>query len=49
MPTSGKAAASTALPHPPNTNQSVPMNSAVSLEVIVGFLVVEEGTACAAD
>jgi hypothetical protein len=28
MPTSGKAAARTALPHPPRTNQNVPMNSA---------------------
>src|SRR5690606_30780375 len=29
MPTLGKAAASTALPQPPNTNQKVPRNSAV--------------------
>jgi hypothetical protein len=28
MPTPGKAAASTALPQPPNTSQKVPMNSA---------------------
>ena len=28
MPTSGKAAASTALPQPPSTSQNVPMNSA---------------------
>jgi hypothetical protein len=28
MPTSGKAAASTALPQPPNTSQKVPMPSA---------------------
>jgi hypothetical protein len=28
MPTSGKVAASTALPHPPSTSQKVPMNSA---------------------
>src|SRR3954469_2936781 len=28
MPTSGKAAASTALPQPPNTSQNVPSNSA---------------------
>ena len=28
MPTSGKAAASTALPQPPSTSQKVPMNSA---------------------
>src|SRR5688572_27677651 len=31
MPTSGNAAASTALPHPPRTSQNVPMNSADSL------------------
>src|SRR5688572_13325361 len=31
MPTSGKAAASTALPQPPRTNQNVPSASAVSL------------------
>src|SRR5215213_5485878 len=31
MPTSGKAAANTALPQPPRTNQSVPRNSAVIL------------------
>src|SRR5215510_11791411 len=30
MPTAGKAAASTALPQPPITSQSVPRNSAVS-------------------
>src|SRR6185295_6380952 len=30
MPTSGKAAARTALPQPPSTNQNVPMNSAAS-------------------
>src|SRR5208282_2274315 len=28
MPTLGKAAARTALPHPPSTNQNVPKNSA---------------------
>jgi hypothetical protein len=28
IPTSGNAADNTALPHPPNTNQNVPMNSA---------------------
>jgi len=28
MPTSGNEAPKTALPHPPNTNQNVPMNSA---------------------
>src|SRR3954462_6345808 len=32
MPTFGKAAASTALPHPPSTSQNVPMNSADSFE-----------------
>src|SRR5215211_2599016 len=31
MPTSGKAAANTALPQPPRTNQRVPRNSAVIL------------------
>src|SRR5580765_7986674 len=30
MPTLGKAAAKTALPHPPNTNHKVPINSAPS-------------------
>src|SRR6188768_4053845 len=30
IPTSGKAAASTALPQPPRTSQKVPMNSAES-------------------
>jgi hypothetical protein len=45
IPTSGKVAASTALPHPPNTSQSVPMNSAISLETIRGFLEVQEGDA----
>src|SRR5688572_15848077 len=30
MPTSGKVAASTALPQPPRTSQNVPMNSAES-------------------
>lgn len=29
MPTFGKPAASTALPHPPKTSHKVPMNSAV--------------------
>ena len=28
IPTLGNAAANTALPHPPNTNQKVPINSA---------------------
>ena len=31
MPTLGKAAASTALPHPPRTSQNVPIDSAASL------------------
>src|SRR4051812_38174558 len=31
MPTCGKPAASTALPHPPNTSQNVPKASAASL------------------
>jgi hypothetical protein len=30
IPTFGKAAANTALPQPPNTNQNVPKNSAPS-------------------
>src|SRR5262245_29665142 len=30
IPTFGNAAASTALPHPPNTSQNVPRNSAVA-------------------
>src|SRR5271165_2124262 len=33
----GKAAASTALPHPPNTSQKVPKNSAVArLPIVIG-------------
>ena len=32
MPTSGKAAARTALPQPPRTSQNVPINSAESFE-----------------
>ncbi|PYQ24332.1 MAG: sodium:proton antiporter [Acidobacteria bacterium] len=35
MPTWGKAAARTALPHPPSTSQAVPMNSAAALLVMV--------------
>ena len=35
IPSSGNAAASTALPHPPNTNQNVPTNSAVRRCVIL--------------
>src|SRR5512146_1456226 len=31
MPNDGKAAARTALPHPPNTSQNVPKNSATAL------------------
>jgi hypothetical protein len=31
MPTLGKAAASTALPQPPNVSQNVPIHSAVAL------------------
>src|SRR6201996_7522157 len=34
MPKAGKAAASTAEPHPPKTSQAVPMNSAASLRVM---------------
>src|ERR1700677_3132225 len=33
IPSCGKAAASTAEPHPPRTSQAVPMNSAASLRV----------------
>jgi hypothetical protein len=35
MPTSGNAAASTALPQPPNTSQNVPRSSAAALFVRV--------------
>src|SRR5687768_17324181 len=35
IPTSGNAAASTALPQPPSTSQNVPKNSANTLFVIV--------------
>ncbi|MBM3785940.1 MAG: transporter substrate-binding domain-containing protein, partial [Acidobacteria bacterium] len=38
MPTSGKAAARTALPHPPKTSQNVPMNSATADFVICSLL-----------
>src|SRR5688500_1785014 len=38
IPTAGKAAASTALPHPPRTSQNVPRNSAESLENTVHSL-----------
>lgn len=37
MPTCGKAGASTALPHPPNTNQNVPMLSA-SNRFVLGII-----------
>jgi hypothetical protein len=37
IPSSGYAAASTALPHPPSTSQSVPINSATSF--FIGFFV----------
>src|SRR5271154_4315222 len=37
MPSCGNAAARTALPHPPNTSQKVPRNSAVSFLVIDPF------------
>ena len=36
MPTPGKPAAITALPQPPSTSHSVPMNSAISLEAMIG-------------
>src|SRR5262245_29184259 len=35
IPTPGKVAASTALPHPPRTSQNVPRNSAASFVVII--------------
>src|SRR5262249_23927467 len=35
IPTPGKDAASTALPHPPSTSQNVPRNSAASFVVII--------------
>src|SRR6478672_7865566 len=37
MPTSGKAAASTALPQPPSTSQNVPSSSAESLATNVSL------------
>ncbi len=37
MPTSGNAAASTALPQPPRTSQNVPMSSADNFANIVSF------------
>jgi hypothetical protein len=37
MPTLGKAAANTALPHPPRTNQNVPKNSAVYFCIVFSF------------
>ena len=37
MPTSGKAAANTALPHPPRTSQKVPKNSAPYFLIPVSF------------
>ena len=38
MPRFGKAAEITALPHPPNTNHSVPMNSAaIRLLMLISF------------
>jgi hypothetical protein len=38
MPTSGNAAAITALPQPPSTNQKVPINSAAYLFILFSFL-----------
>src|SRR3972149_7719550 len=37
MPTFGIAAANTALPHPPRTNQKVPKNSAPYVFIILSF------------
>src|SRR5262245_13964287 len=45
IPTPGKVAASTALPHPPSTSQNVPRNSAASFVVIIPPSTVER---CAA-
>src|SRR5579863_6293407 len=36
MPTAGKPAASTAAPHPPNTSQNVPKNSAAA-RLLIGM------------
>ena len=38
MPTSGNAAASTALPQPPKTSQNVPINSAATTFPIASLL-----------
>ena len=38
IPNSGYAAAKTALPHPPRTNQKVPINSAITYFIFVVFL-----------
>src|SRR6185436_8248227 len=43
MPTSGKAAASTALPQPPRTSQNVPMNSADSFANMPHLCLLLEG------
>jgi hypothetical protein len=40
IPTSGNAAAKTALPHPPRTNQKVPINSAPYFFIIYSLYVV---------
>ena len=37
MPTSGNAAANTALPHPPSTSQNVPSASAAYFVIPVSF------------
>src|SRR5262250_1040587 len=47
MPTSGNAAARTALPQPPSTSQKVPMNSAASLGVICSPLSARNPTSSA--
>src|SRR5690606_19639610 len=39
MPTSGKAAASTALPQPPSTSQKVPKNSAAYFFMFLDLLI----------
>jgi hypothetical protein len=44
IPSSGNAAANTALPHPPNTNQNVPTNSAVRRWVMLIVHLLESGT-----
>ena len=46
MPTSGNAAASTALPQPPNTSQNVPSNSANTRLVMSRFISLQLQVGC---